>query len=30
VVDKITTLPRGRQDRPSKDIVVKSVTIERV
>ena len=28
VVDKITTLPRGRQDRPSKDIVVKSVTIE--
>jgi peptidyl-prolyl cis-trans isomerase A (cyclophilin A) len=30
VVNKITTLPRGRNDRPSKDIVVKKVTIEKV
>ena len=30
VVDKIATVPRGRQDRPNKDVVLKSVTIERV
>jgi len=30
VVDKITALPRNRQDKPSTDIVVKSVVIERV
>jgi len=29
VVDKITQLPRNRQDRPVKDVVLKSVTIER-
>jgi peptidyl-prolyl cis-trans isomerase A (cyclophilin A) len=29
VVDKITSLPRNRQDRPLNDVVVKSVTIER-
>jgi peptidyl-prolyl cis-trans isomerase A (cyclophilin A) len=29
VVDKITQLPRNRQDRPAKDIVVKSVVIEK-
>lgn len=29
VVDKISTLPRGRQDRPVKDVVVQKVTIER-
>jgi len=30
VVDKITRAPRGRQDRPVKDVVLKSVAIERV
>jgi len=30
VVDKISTLPRGRQDRPVKDVVLQTVTIERV
>jgi len=30
VVDKITALPRNRQDKPTKDIVVESVTIERI
>ncbi len=30
VVEKITGLPRNRQDRPAKDVVVNSVTIERV
>ena len=30
VVDKITQLPRNRQDRPLKDVVLKSVTIERL
>ena len=30
VVNKITSLPRGRNDRPSKDVVVKKVTIESV
>ena len=30
VVDKIATVPRGRQDRPNKDVVLQSVTIERV
>jgi peptidyl-prolyl cis-trans isomerase A (cyclophilin A) len=29
VVNKITALPRNRQDRPNKDVVVKTVTIER-
>jgi peptidyl-prolyl cis-trans isomerase A (cyclophilin A) len=29
VVDKITSLPRNRQDRPMKDVVLNSVTIER-
>jgi peptidyl-prolyl cis-trans isomerase A (cyclophilin A) len=29
VVDKITSLPRNRQDRPMKDVVLKSVTIEK-
>ena len=29
VVDKIVNVPRGRNDRPNKDVVVKSVTIER-
>jgi len=30
VVDKIANLPRSKQDKPAKDIVVKSVVIERV
>ena len=30
VVDKITKVPRGRQDRPVKDVVLQSVAIERV
>jgi len=30
VVDKIATTPRGAQDRPKKDVVLQSVTIERV
>ena len=30
VVNKITALPRGRNDRPSKDVVLKKVTIEKV
>src|SRR6266478_3895635 len=30
IVDKIANAPRGRQDRPVKDIVLQSVTIERV
>jgi peptidyl-prolyl cis-trans isomerase A (cyclophilin A) len=30
VVDKIANLPRGKQDKPAKDIVVQSVVIERV
>ena len=30
VVDKITRLPRNRQDRPAKDVVLSAVTIERV
>ena len=29
VVNKITALPRGRNDRPSKDVIVKKVTVER-
>lgn len=29
VVDKITKVARNRQDRPAKDVVLKSVTIER-
>jgi peptidyl-prolyl cis-trans isomerase A (cyclophilin A) len=30
VANKITTVPRGRNDRPNKDVVVKKVTIEKV
>jgi len=30
IVEKITRAPRGRNDRPSKDIVLKKVTIETV
>ncbi len=30
VADKITKLPRSRQDRPNKDVVLNSVKIERV
>jgi len=30
VADKITKLPRNRQDKPNNDVVLKSVTIERV
>jgi peptidyl-prolyl cis-trans isomerase A (cyclophilin A) len=30
VVDKIATTPRGAQDRPKKDVVLQSVTIEKV
>ncbi len=30
VVDKIANVPRGRQDRPNKDVKVQSVEIERV
>jgi peptidyl-prolyl cis-trans isomerase A (cyclophilin A) len=30
VADKITGVPRGRQDKPNKDVVLKSVKIERV
>jgi peptidyl-prolyl cis-trans isomerase A (cyclophilin A) len=30
VADKIVALPRNRQDKPNKDVVVKSVVIERV
>ncbi len=30
VVDKIANVPRGRQDKPVKDVVLDSVTIERV
>ncbi|HZP62166.1 MAG TPA: peptidylprolyl isomerase [Terriglobales bacterium] len=30
VVDKITAVPRNRQDKPNTDVVVKSVVIERV
>src|SRR6202158_5405750 len=30
VVDRIVNLPRGRQDRPNKDVVMQSVVIERV
>ncbi len=30
VVDKITKVPRGRQDKPNKDVVLNSVTIERI
>jgi len=30
VVDKISNVARGRQDRPVKDVVLQSVTIERV
>jgi len=30
VVNKITALPRGRNDRPNKDVVLKKVTVETV
>lgn len=30
VVEKIVGVPRGRQDKPNKDVVLQSVTIERV
>jgi peptidyl-prolyl cis-trans isomerase A (cyclophilin A) len=30
IADKIANVPRGRQDKPVKDVVVQSVTIERV
>lgn len=30
VADKIANVPRGRQDRPNKDVVLQSVTIERI
>jgi len=30
VVDKITKVPRGRNDRPNKDVVLKKITIETV
>jgi peptidyl-prolyl cis-trans isomerase A (cyclophilin A) len=30
VTDKITALPRNRQDRPLEDVVLKSVKVERV
>ena len=30
VVDKIANLPRGRQDRPNKDVKLQSVEIERI
>ena len=30
VVEKISEVPRGGQDRPKKDVVLQSVTIERV
>jgi peptidyl-prolyl cis-trans isomerase A (cyclophilin A) len=30
IADKITKLPRNRQDKPNNDVVVNSVTIERV
>ena len=30
VVDKITRVPRGRQDKPNQDVVLNAVTIERV
>jgi len=29
VVEKISKVPRNRQDKPNKDVVVKSVKIER-
>ncbi|HEX9111315.1 MAG TPA: peptidylprolyl isomerase [Terriglobales bacterium] len=29
VVEKVSKVPRNRQDRPNKDVVVQSVTIER-
>jgi len=30
IADKITKRPRSRQDKPNKDVVLKSITIERV
>jgi len=30
VVDKIANVPRNRQDKPNKDVVINSVTVERV
>jgi peptidyl-prolyl cis-trans isomerase A (cyclophilin A) len=30
VVEKIVSVPRGRNDKPNKDVVLQSVVIERV
>ncbi len=30
IVDKITKVPRGRQDKPQKDVVLQSVTVTRI
>ena len=30
MADKVTKLPRNRQDKPNKDVVLNSVKIERV
>ena len=30
IVKKISEVPRGRQDKPNKDVMVKKVVIERV
>jgi hypothetical protein len=30
VVEKIVSVPRGRNDKPAKDAVLKSVVVERV
>jgi peptidyl-prolyl cis-trans isomerase A (cyclophilin A) len=30
VADKIANVPRGRQDRPNKDVIVQSIVVERV
>jgi len=29
IVEKITHVPRGRNDRPNKDVVLKKVTVEK-
>ena len=30
IVEKIVSVPRGRQDKPNKDVVLQTVVIERV
>ena len=30
IVNKISNVPRGRQDKPNKDVVIRSITIEKV